>query len=109
MFRTRAGNSTTAVLATLKNLKVVNLDYSAVDDKGLVALQNLPSIRELSLDNANITDAGLASLKAMPSLQSLNLYHTLVSEKGYDDLRKTLAACHIVFDRDSALPHRRTR
>ena len=109
MFRTRAGNATTAVLASFKNLKAMNLDYSAIDDKGLVALQAHPALRELSLDNANVTDQGIASLKAMPSLTSLNLYHTLVSEKGYDELKKTLPSCRIVFDRDSALPNRRTR
>ena len=109
MFRTRAGNAGTGVLASLKKLKVINLDYTAVDDKGLVALQSLPAMKELSLDNANVTDLGIASLKAMPSLTSLNLYHTLVSEKGYDELKKTLPSCRIVFDRDSALPNRRTR
>lgn len=45
----------------------------------------------------------------MNSLKSLNLYHTLVSEKGYQDLQASLQSCNIVFDRDSALPNRRTR
>ncbi len=35
------------------------------------------------------------------------LHHTLVTEKAYEDLKKTLPDCRIIFDRDSALPNRR--
>ena len=96
-------------MATLKKLQVVNLDYTNVDDKGLVALQGLPAMNRLSMDNTNVTDKGIATLKTMAGLRNLNLYHTLVSEKGYDELKAALAGCAIVFDRDSALPNRRTR
>ena len=64
---------------------------------------------ELSIDNTNVTDKSIPTLQAMSSLSSLNLYHTLVSEKGYEELKQKLPSCHIVFDRDSALPNRRTR
>ena len=39
MFRTRAGNSGMEALRDLKNLAVVKLDYTAVDDKGLESLR----------------------------------------------------------------------
>lgn len=52
MFRSRVVG-TAAEAATLKNLKVVNFDYSALDDKGLAALKTLPNLRQLSPDNAN--------------------------------------------------------
>jgi hypothetical protein len=51
----------------------------------------------------------VAAFQGMTGLQSLNLYHTLLSEKGYEEIRRALPACKIVFDRDSALPNRRTR
>ena len=80
-----------------------------MDDKGLQALQSLPRLKELSLDSAAISDAGVPILKAMSNLKRLNLYHTLVTEKGVKELKSVLPNCEIVFDRDSALPNRRTR
>ena len=94
---------------TLKNLSVVKADYTSVDDKGMEALRGLPKLRELSLDSTGVTDSGAAALKSVASLRSLNLYHTLVTEKGMDALKGSLPACEIVFDRDSALPNRRSR
>ena len=90
-------------------MRVVKLDYTAVDDKGIQSLKTLPGVVELSIDNTNVTDASVGAFKAMPTLQSLNLYHTLISEKGYGELKDGLPSCKIVFDRDSALPNRRTR
>ena len=43
-------------LAALKNLSIVKLDYTAVDDAGLEFLQALPRVRQLSLDSTNISD-----------------------------------------------------
>lgn len=87
---------------------MVNLDYTAVDDKAMEALERLPHIRELSLDSTGVTDTGARALKSMAGLKSLNLYHTLVTEKGMQEVQKALPACQIVFDRDSALPNRRS-
>ena len=44
----------------------------------------------------------------MTGLKSLNLYHTLVTEKAMQELKSALPSCEIVFDRDSALPNRRS-
>jgi hypothetical protein len=63
----------------------------------------------LSLDATGVTDKGAQALQSLNTLKSLNLYHTLVTEKGEQDLKKALPACKIVFDRDSALPTRRTK
>jgi hypothetical protein len=93
----------------LKNLAVVKLDYTAVDDKGLESLRGLPRLRELSLDSTGVTDKGGAALQSISGLKSLNLYHTLVTEKGIADLKAALPSCSIVFDRDSGLPNRRSK
>ena len=42
----------------MKNLAVVKLDYTSVDDKGLESLRSLPRLRELSLDSTGVTDKG---------------------------------------------------
>ena len=87
----------------------IELDYTAVDDKGLEALVSLPRVRELSMDATGVTDRGAQLLKSMSGLKALNLYHTLVTEKGMQELKSALPACNIVFDRDSAMPNRRSR
>ena len=61
------------------------------------------------MDSTGITDGGAVLLKSMAGLKSLNLYHTLVTEKGVAELKASLPSCNIVFDRDSALPNRRSR
>jgi hypothetical protein len=66
-------------------------------------------MRELSLDSTGATDQSVETLKSMTGLKSLNLYHTLVSEKGLQELQSALPSCAIVFDRDSALPNRRSK
>ena len=66
-------------------------------------------IRVLSLDSTDVTDAGVSALTGMAELKDLNLYHTLVTDAGMDQLRAALPECEIVFDRDSALPTRRSK
>ncbi|MCX6597255.1 MAG: hypothetical protein NTV70_12910, partial [Acidobacteria bacterium] len=105
--RTRFGQASAAVLASLTNLEAVNLDYTALNDDGLKLLAALPQLRELHLDSATISDAGLLPLASAKRLTSLNLYHTLVSEQGHAKLAAELPACKIVWDRDSRLPNRR--
>ena len=47
--------------------------------------------------------------KSIAGLKSLNLYHTLMTERGLQELKTALPTCEIVFDRDSALPNRRSK
>jgi hypothetical protein len=61
------------------------------------------------MDATGVTDKGVQVLKTMGSLKTLNLYHTLVTEKGMQELKTALPSCDIVFDRDSAMPNRRSR
>jgi hypothetical protein len=93
----------------LKNLKIIKLDYTAVDDKGVESLKGLPQLSQLSLDSTGVTDQGVQWLRSMAGLKQLNLYHTLITEKGFADLKAALPECKVVFDRDSALPSRRGR
>jgi hypothetical protein len=97
-----------AAVASLKNLAVLGLDYTSVDDKGLDLLKTLPKLQELRLDSANITDAGVPAFQAMSSLKVLNLYHTLITEKGYEQIRAAMPDCKIIFDRNSSMATRRS-
>ena len=110
MLRTRTGNAGAEALGALKNLAVVRLDYTTVDDKGLDApCEASRGSRELSMDFTGVTDNGAKTLESMSSLKALNLYHTLVTEKGWQEIKSALPSCEIVFDRDSALPNRRSK
>jgi hypothetical protein len=109
MFRTLAGNIAAETLAKMQHLRKIKLDYTAVDDKGLAHLSALPAVEDLSIDNLNVTDKSIEPLAKMRTLRRLNLYHTLITEKAFGELKAGLPACQFVFDRDSALPNRRTR
>jgi hypothetical protein len=91
----------------MKNLAVLNLDYTSVTDKGLSSLAGLSRLTALRLDSATVTDAGIKTLESLDNLRTLNLYHTLVTEAGYRDLKAALPACRIIWERDSSLPTRR--
>jgi N-acyl-D-aspartate/D-glutamate deacylase/Leucine-rich repeat (LRR) protein len=104
MARTRLSDAGLASICKLTKLKRLNLNYTSVTDKGIVGL---PELVDLRLDSAGVTDAGLEPLEKMQTLKYLNLYHTLVTEKAFEDLKKALPKCQIVFDRDSSLPNRR--
>jgi hypothetical protein len=85
----------------------LNLDYTAVDNKSIVALGALSELRELSLDSANIGDEAVETLGSLKNLRVLNLYHTLISEAGVARIETALPKCRIIWDRDSGLPNRR--
>jgi hypothetical protein len=38
----------------------------------------------------------------------LNVYHTAVTEKAFNRFKAAEPACQVIWDRDSALPNRRT-
>src|SRR5438477_915 len=96
------------LLTDLTGCRELARSGSGVDDKGLESLQSLSRLRELSLDSTGITDKSAPLLTSMSSLKTLNLYHTFVTEKGMQELKGGLPTCAIVFDRDSALPTRRS-
>jgi hypothetical protein len=93
----------------LKNLKMLKLDYTSVDDKGVESLKKLSQLEELSMDTTGITDEGAKLLATMKSLKRLNIYHTFVTEKAMKELQAALPDCNIVYDRDSSQPNRRPK
>ena len=96
-----------AVVATLRDLEELNLDYTAVNAKGFALLQGMPKLRELHLDSVDIGDESVDVLASMPNLQTVNLYHTTVTAAGAERLKKALPKCNVIWDRDSAKPNRR--
>ena len=108
LVKTRTGDDGLASIATLRKLTHLNLDYTAVTGAGIALLQSLAVLQELRLDSAEAGDESIESLASLTNLKVLNLYHTLVSEAGFKTLRSKLPGCEIIWDRDSALPNRRS-
>ncbi|MFN7544308.1 MAG: leucine-rich repeat domain-containing protein [Acidobacteriota bacterium] len=103
--RTRMGSGAAETLAQLQRLRVLNADYTALDDAGLARLG--ADIEELRLDSTNVTDAAVETLEKCKRLRVLNLYHTTVSEQAHQRLKRALPAAQIIWDRDSKQPNRR--
>ncbi|HUY87668.1 MAG TPA: hypothetical protein VMV10_02930 [Pirellulales bacterium] len=70
------------ILAPLARLESLNLSSTAITDAGLEQLAQFPELRHLNLENTAITDAGLAHLQALPKLESLQLSLTEVTDDG---------------------------
>ncbi len=79
-----------AKLATLKNLEMLGLQRTKVDDQGLVALLALPKLREVWLNDDHITNGGLAELKRLKNLKLLSIESTDVTHPACERLRRAL-------------------
>ncbi len=73
-------------LSDLRNLEVLELSYTNVDDDSLKHLSDLSVLRTLSLQKTRITDAGLAHLARLPALHTLDLRQTSVTPEGIEAL-----------------------
>ncbi|HVJ85435.1 MAG TPA: hypothetical protein VM452_07305, partial [Caulifigura sp.] len=73
-------------LATLSDLKILNLSGSRISDEGLAKLAPLKRLKFLYLFKTEITDAGVAHLKELPRLEVLCLDQTLITDAGVKSL-----------------------
>jgi hypothetical protein len=73
-------------LATLSDLKILNLSGSRITDEGLAKLAPLKRLKFLYLFKTDITDAGLAHLKELPRLEVICLDQTLITDAGIKTL-----------------------
>ena len=87
LVRSRIGKGGFAHLAGLKNLQIVNLEGTKVDDHdALASLDGLTALTELNLGGTPMTDAGMSSLWGLSKLQDLNLNRTTISDAGLSQL-----------------------
>ena len=77
-------------LSGMADLRVLDLQGSAITDAGLAQLKALTKLRDLSLRDTAVTDAGLKLLEAMGSLERLDLFGTKVTPAGIQRLREAL-------------------
>jgi serine/threonine-protein kinase len=88
-------NVTDAGLKGLAALKELRLGGTAVTDAGLKELAALRALATLGLEGTGVTDAGLKELAALRELRSLRLAQTAVTDAGVAALKKALPACEV--------------
>jgi internalin A len=70
-----------------RNLEVLMLTHSPLEDEGLVSVKNLPRLSALRAGFTNITDRGLVNLSKLAALEDLELRNTDVTDAGLEHLR----------------------
>ncbi|MEQ1851237.1 MAG: serine hydrolase [Chthoniobacteraceae bacterium] len=93
-----------AAVASLKNLKKLNLSRGNATDAALAHLKGLDQLESLNLFHTGITDAGLQHLKALKNLKRLYVFETKVTDAGVADLTKALPALKVERGWDKLLP-----
>lgn len=83
-----------AVLATLPQLREVDLSGTKLVDDSLQFIAQSNSIVSLSLHRTSLTDAGLLQLSSLGTLRDLTVGPN-ISEQAASSLQKTLPACKV--------------
>jgi hypothetical protein len=79
---TAATDASLASIATMKELKELDLSHCKVTDEGLAALRGHPNLRQLWLDQTQITDASIDLLLSLPKLERLSIEGSGISDQG---------------------------
>lgn len=74
------------LLAPLARLETLNLSSTAITDAGLKQLSQFPQLKHVNLENTAITDAGLVHMQILSKLESLQLSLTEVTDDGLSAL-----------------------
>jgi Leucine-rich repeat (LRR) protein len=89
-------------LATVKNLRIINLPHTHVTDAGLAALEELPQLEQLRIGSPKITDAGIQRLANFPALLRVHLVDVPVTDAGLEAFQKMPRLESLYIDRATA-------
>ena len=76
------------IIASLSNIKRLNLENTAITNDCLPYLKELPALEQLNLYGTNITDEGLKQLASFKNLSVLYLWKTKVTANGIEAFKK---------------------
>lgn len=93
---TKITDSSVALLAASKDLRLVRLAETAVTDAAIDTLVKLPSLESINLYGTKVTDAGIAKLAELPELKHLYLWQTPVTPEAIKALQQKLPGCEVV-------------
>lgn len=85
--RSRIGRATLELLATMPNLRRLDLRNTQLDDSALAALGRPRALEELIVVRTRVGDASLAQLEALPALRRLYAWNAGLSAQGLARLR----------------------
>jgi serine/threonine protein kinase/Leucine-rich repeat (LRR) protein len=85
-------------LASLSELKWLNLPSRSVTDDFVLRFKSLPQLTRLGLASANITDACLPALAGMTHLTALDLRNTKITDAGLEQLSKIKSLNDLTLD-----------
>ena len=86
---TSVTDTSVAMLAPAKDLRMIRLPETEITDAALDILAELKLLESVNLYGTAVTDEGVAKLAALPNLKRLYLWQTEVSEEAMDELRET--------------------
>ncbi len=81
--------------STRTRLRLLDLSFTRVSDKGLKAVASQSELRHISLINCRVTDSGITSLTRLTQLREIYLTKTSVSSQAAEQLRRRLPTCRI--------------
>jgi hypothetical protein len=87
IYNTRPTFADLQLIATLTELRIVNVNDCGLTDAALDQFRDLKNLSELDLDQNPITNAGLARLSGLTNLRTLTLVDTHVTDEGIGYLR----------------------
>lgn len=87
-----------AKIAKLAGLEHLRIRGGAIGDEGLKSLATMPNLRALNLPQGRFTSAGVAQLKWLPKLQMLRIGSPSVTDEGISHLKDfpSLARVHLI-------------
>lgn len=84
----RVTDVTADAIASLSNLKVLEIGATGITDQGILALKDMSSLRTLDLSNTAITDRGVAHISNVETLEDLQLDGCNITDVGLGHLHK---------------------
>jgi mono/diheme cytochrome c family protein len=85
--RSAVGDRTVALLATMPNLRRVDLTATAVTDEGLAGLPPTVPLEEIVLCSTAVGDGAVETLAGLSSLRRVHTFGSRLTEDGAADLR----------------------
>ena len=76
-------------------LRLLDVSFTRVGDRGLKSMSELPELRHLSLIGSRVTDSGIEALTRMECLREIYLTKTEVSPQAAEKLRVRLPMCRV--------------
>lgn len=87
---TKVNHEIASTIANQKQLRELDLSWTAVDDATIARLRECPLIETLWLTGTAISDESMDTLASLVHLKTIDVQRTRITESGLDQLRKSM-------------------